>query len=425
MQATLERVPTNELKPGLYVERLDRPWTDTPFLFQGFTIRDQDEIETLQRYCEYVFVDAYRSSSSGQAEEPVTQRPQGEQRTISAVTAGRSAASDPMRSRYRGMREPYERSVPVESEIAVAEKLHAEAGRVANAILSRLQETGKLDIDLAKEIIEPMMASVLRNPDAMIWLSRMRRHDSYIYHHSVNCSIWGLAFARHLRLDREAIYEIGLGCMLFDVGKTRLPTALLVKPNALSAEERQLARAHVQHSLSILDRTGGVTDRVTNMVHYHHERYDGSGYPEHLVGDQIPTFAKIAGIVDCYDALTSVRPYAHRRAPFDALREISDWREELFQAAVIEQFMQVVGVFPTGSLIELNTGVVGVVIAQNEVRRLRPRVMLLLDQYKRRLEHFEIVDMLCDNPWCNSDQFWIDKHLPAGAYGIDAESLYL
>ena len=422
MSAQLEKVATTDLTVGLYVERLDRPWTETPFLFQGFFIHDQDEIEALKHHCRHVYVDAWRSlegtlpgmngAHAGSEHHPLDG---GRQTAVRSTLA-------PARTRDRVV---YEKRVPVEHEMPVAEKIHIEAGRITKAILTGLQQDGSLDINLASEIVEPMMESVLRNPDALIWLSRMKHYDSYIYHHSVNCSIWGLAFSRHLGLDKQSIYEIGLGCMLFDVGKTRLPEGLLSKAEKLTPDEWKTAREHVLHSVAILEHTGGVTNRVMNMVRSHHERFDGSGYPDHLTGNHIPTFAKIAGMVDSYDALVSPRPYARQRAPYEAIREIYQWRGTLFQKEVVEQFMQVVGVFPTGSLVELNTGAVAVVTAQNEARRLRPRIMLLLDENKRRLPHFETADLLHDEPWHHTDQFWIEKHLPAGSYGIDPQELYL
>jgi HD-GYP domain-containing protein (c-di-GMP phosphodiesterase class II) len=266
---------------------------------------------------------------------------------------------------------------------------------------------------------------VLRNADAMVLLSRMKRHDAYIYQHSVGAAVLGLAFARHLGLDRQAIQEVGLGCLLFDVGKTQLPGELLYKAGALSAAERRVAMAHVDYSLEILERTDGVTERVLGLVRSHHERFDGSGCPAGLRGNQIPTFAKIAGVVDCYDALISERPYAARRTPYEAVREVYAWRGTLFQPEVVERFMQVVGAFPVGSLVELNTGAVGVVVAQNEVRRLRPRLMILTDAAKRRLAAFQSVDLLMDEGWNDAGKVWIERPLDAGAHGIDPDELYI
>jgi len=423
MSTQLEKVPTTDLKVGLYVERLDRPWTETPFMFQGFFIRDLDDIETLQHHCQHVFVDSQRRwqddvpNTGPVREDTWVRRP-----SPNPVRAGSPGPSTTSTGRQR---HTYAKTLSVEDEMPMAEKIHVEAGKVAQTLLDRLHRDGKLDIELAKDIMAPMMESVLRNPDALIWLSRMKHHDSYVYHHSVDCSILGLAFARHLGLTKESIAEIGLGCMLFDVGKTRMPGALLTKPEPLTPEEWTIARRHVLESITILEHTGGVTNRIMDLVRSHHERFDGTGYPDGLSANQIPTFAKIAGMVDCYDAMVSPRPYAKQMDPYEAIREIYRWRGNLFQPEVVERFMQVIGVFPTGSLVQLNTGAVGVVVAQNEIRRLRPKVMLLMNDRKQMLPQFMTIDLLDQEPWWRTDQYWIEKHLPTGAYGIDPQELYL
>ncbi|HEX5340579.1 MAG TPA: HD-GYP domain-containing protein [Gammaproteobacteria bacterium] len=420
------KVEASELQVGMYVTRLDRPWTETPFLFQGFYIRGPGEIEELRRYCQYVFIDVEQSGNrethTASAKDASNT---GSERTITGITSLRYPAPRQTTGGATRNRTVYTAAVPVEQEMKAARNAHADATRAAQDILTTLENGGQLDIELVRQTVEPMVESVLRNPDAMVWLSRMKQHDSYSYHHSVGCSIWGIAFARHLGLDRQALYEVGLGCMLFDVGKTRLPADLLMKPQSLTATELQVVRNHVDYSVAILENTNGITPRVIDMVHSHHERHDGSGYPDQLKGNRIPTFAKIAGMVDCYDALISIRPYAKQRSPYEAVREIYAWRNTLFQTEVVEQFMQAVGAFPTGSLVELSSGAVGVVISQNETRRLRPKLMIVLDERKKRLRRFEIVDLLNDNQWQNVEKLWIDKCLEPGAYGIDPQELYL
>lgn len=410
------KVSTHELEIGMYVTRLDRPWTDTPFLFQGFYIRNQDEIEELRRHCQYVFVDPEHAPDSATGNRYETAG-----HTITNVTNLR-AAHDKPRGHNRTV---YVTAHPVERELPAARELYGEVGRAFKDMITKLEADGRLDVQLAKETVEPMVESVLRNPDAMIWLARMKQHDAYIYQHSVSTSIWAVAFGRHLGLDKQALYEIGLGGMLFDVGKTKLPRTLLHKHESLTPLEWHVTRNHVYYSCNLIEGATGVTTRIFAMVQSHHERYDGSGYPEGLKGNQIPTFAKIAAMVDCYDAITSPRPYARQRTPYEAVREIYTWRGTLFQPEVVEQFMQVVGVFPTGSLVELNNGAVGVVIAQNETRRLRPRIMLILDHKKRRLAEFQVLDLLNDTSSRGSGKLWIERCLEPGSYGVDPQELYL
>jgi HD-GYP domain-containing protein (c-di-GMP phosphodiesterase class II) len=424
---TQVRVEADNLQVGMYVTRLDRPWTETPFLFQGFYIRSPDEIEELRRYCQFVFIDTEQSGNRSEtsATRTASKTSPSSEHTITGVTSLRYPAPRPSSNGAARNRTVYTASIPVEQEMKAARRVHAEATEALQEILTSLQNGEQLDMELAKQTVEPMVESVLRNPDAMIWLARMKQHDSYSYHHSVGCSVWGIAFARHLGLDRQALYEIGLGCMLFDVGKTRLPVDLLMKPQQLTPTEVHVIRNHVDYSVAILENSDGITPRIISMVHSHHERFDGSGYPDQLKANQIPTFAKIAGMVDCYDAITSIRPYAKQRSPYEAVREIYSWRNTLFQTEVVEQFMQVVGAFPTGSLVELNSGAVGVVISQNEARRLRPKVMIVLDERKKRLRHFEVIDLLNDNQFQNVQKLWIEKCLEPGAHGIDPQELYL
>ena len=418
MSNDLRKIPAVDLELGMYVAQLDRPWTETPFLFQGFFIHHDEEIDELKRYCRYVFIDVARDGS------PVPET-DGESRTITRVTNLRGPAPAKAPAPAGRTRANYERAAAVEYEMPAAKVIYEDTAKTTREIIQHLQESGVLNIDLAQQAVAQVMDSVLRNPDAMTWLTRMKRHDEYIYQHSVNSCVWGLAFGRHLGLDRQSIYEIGLGCMLQDVGKTRLPAMLLSKSGAYTETEMRIMRSHVEHSVAIMNHTPGVTDRMLKMVQYHHERFDGSGYPDKLKGNEIPTFAKIGGMVDCYDALISPRSYAIQLTPYLALREIYTWRGNLFQPEVVEQFMQVVGVFPTGTVVELNNGAVGVVISQNENRRLRPRLMLILDEKKQRLSRFETVDLLYDNGWSDTSKFWIEKHVDAAAYGIDPHSLYL
>ncbi len=387
----LMKVMVGDLKIGMYVDQLDRPWTDTRFMYQGFYLRTPEVIEELGRVCKFVFVDTERN----EAESRPATRPAGERYAVTQ---------------------------PVEKEITRAKAIHQEASAAAKTIFTQMLQSGRLDVQLARDTVTPMLDSMMRNPNALIWLTRMKQHDSYIFSHALNTSIWGLAFARHLGLDEDEIYEIGLGCMLMDVGKTQLPLTMLLKPGALTPEELQLARSHVDHSLTILDGMEGITPRIMDMVKAHHERFDGSGYTEGLEGAVIPMFAKIAGIVDTYDALVSFRPYAGERSPHEAARYLYTLRGSLFQPEVVERFMQMVGAFPTGSVVELNTGAVGVVLAQNQ-QRLRPRLALVLDEAKRPMNYPSVVDMMFDKPWDDSRQFWIDRCLQNGAYGVNPQQL--
>jgi HD-GYP domain-containing protein (c-di-GMP phosphodiesterase class II) len=254
----------------------------------------------------------------------------------------------------------------------------------------------------------------------------MRNKDDYLYRHSLAASVWALAFGRHLGLDKDTLKALGLGAMLLDIGKTKLPTALLQKAEKPSPEEWQQIRAHVDHGLEYVRSIPGLDEQVVVMVGTHHERFDGEGYPRKLKADEIPLIGRIAGIVDVYDAMTSERQYAKPKSTYDSVRELKRLAGSWFQTELVELFIQAVGVFPTGTLVELNTGEVGVVVGQNRFRRLRPEVMLILDAQKKLRKDFIIAD-LQEQAGAAGDtpSVWITRGLEAGAFGIDPTEYFL
>lgn len=213
---------------------------------------------------------------------------------------------------------------------------------------------------------------------------------------------------------------------MLDVGKVRLPDVLLHKPGKLNEEETEMMRRHVDFGLEILDETAELDNRIREMVQYHHERYNGTGYPQGLRGSQVPVFGRIAGIVDAYDAMITPRPYAEPMSSYEAFRQLRALADVEFQAELIDQFTQAIGVFPTGTLIELNTGEVGVVTKQNRVRRLRPEIMIIMDPEKQIMETFSVLDLNKEKIDERGRQsVWIERGLAPGSFGIDPTEFFL
>jgi putative nucleotidyltransferase with HDIG domain len=417
-------IPTEQLRTGLYISRLDRPWTDTPFLFQGFVVENDEQLQTLRRLCRVVYVEVSRE----EAEElnSATVRPTSSVR-LSAPDRSDSLVALSADATALVNRVPVKDPVPLKTELSLATTTFGEAKRAVNSIFDNLRRGGGLDVPHLENVVDSMVDSVLRNRDAMGWLARLKSTDDYLYHHSLAASVWALAFGRHLGLDKETLKAIGTGAMLLDVGKTRLPIDLLKKPDKPSDQEWRLIHEHVNHGVELLRATADVDQRILAMIANHHERLDGSGYPGGLKGDEIPLVGRIAGIVDCYDAMIAERPYARPKSPYDAVRELKRLGGVAFPAQLVELFIQAVGVFPTGTLVELNTGEVGIVIGQNRFRRLRPEVMLILDEHKKLREEFTIVDLLTcgDNTGKKEPTLWITRGLERGAHGIDPTEYFL
>ncbi|HYM85693.1 MAG TPA: HD-GYP domain-containing protein, partial [Pseudoxanthomonas sp.] len=258
------------------------------------------------------------------------------------------------------------------------------------------------------------------------WLETLRRHDSYTYSHAMNCCALMAAFGRHLGLGERELRDMATGGLLLDIGKTAVPEALLERADALDDNEQEMVHGHLMHSVRLYDESGADNLYVREIIRTHHEREDGSGYPSRLEGDDIPLFGRIAGIVDSFDAMTSTRPYRASISKYDALQQMYRDRGRLYQADLLEQFVQCLGVYPVGTLVELSTGEVAVVMAQNHIRRLFPQVMVLTDAAKKLRKGFESLD-LRDTLAAGkmSAQVSIRRCLHDGAYGLDPKELYL
>jgi HD-GYP domain-containing protein (c-di-GMP phosphodiesterase class II) len=298
--------------------------------------------------------------------------------------------------------------------------VHALASRLIDDVRDGRTVNGKQ----VRSAMEQMVESLLRNADAMFWLVGLMKRDDYAYSHAVNCSALATALGRQLALPRDVLVELATGGLLLDVGKARVPDALYQHQGALSEEARKLMEGHVGEGLKVIEDSGIASTWVRDMLGSHHERHDGGGYPEGLAGLQIPLGGRIGALADTYDALTSVRPHRRAISRHEALQTIYRAGNSLFQAELVEQFMQSLGVYPTGSLVELNTGQVGIVMAQNQARRLRPRVMLLLTADKVAYQPYRDIDLMAETSE-DGMPVTIVAALEPGAYGLDPADLYL
>ena len=422
-------VPVHQLRLGQYVYGLDRDWSETPFLFQGFEIETQEELTQLRQLCKTVQIEV----TSEEADKILTLQRAAPVRAVVKAPTEVLRRPDPLRllaidPKALAESVPLRDDVSVRSEIGPAREAMDGARDVVLDIFSQLKNGGGLDTKAVNSAVDSMVSSVFRNRDAMGWLARMRSKDDYLYSHSLSTSVWALTFGRHLGLDKETLKLLGTGAMLLDVGKTRMPDHLLRKPESPSATEWKLLRLHARYGAQMLRRSDEELDpRIIEMVEFHHERMDGMGYSSGLSGDQIPFLARIAGIVDSYDAMITHRVYAGAKTAYQAVTELTSLAGAAFQPELVELFVQAVGVFPTGTLVELNTGEVGVVVTQNRYRRLKPEIMVILDADKQVREEFPIVDLFnCDE---NSDmanpKLCITDALEQGAYGIDPAEYFL
>ncbi|MEZ5653302.1 MAG: HD-GYP domain-containing protein [Burkholderiaceae bacterium] len=317
----------------------------------------------------------------------------------------------------------YADQVTIEEELPRARQTF-KRGETTIETLVKDVRGGKLpNFDDVNEVVDDMVQSMVDNPDAMMWVAKMRDQDASTYGHAVKVSLYLIALGRHLGFPRQMLGNLGMIGLLADLGKTKLPKPLLEKPGMLTAKEYALVREHVRLGLEALSEDN-LPKEVVHGISQHHERLDGSGYPKGLKDQEISIYGRMAAIADTFAAMITPRPYANAVSPHDAILNLFEWSGTSFHEPLVEQFVQAVGVFPVGSLVELSTGEVAIVLSHNKVRRLEPRVLVLTWPDKRQLD-MPIERNLFDRPkGPDGKPIRIVRAIAAGEYGIKVRDFY-
>ena len=397
-------VNTQKLKIGMYICGLDRPWMDTPFLMQGFFIGDDKEIEDLNNYCKYVSIDidkgieadAYLDGNPGSAEDHLNEFLEHGDRYVE-----------------------YEEEKSALEEFPAAKLALDKATAEITTIMDGINNGGNLDVQAVSAAVQPLLDSMIRNVDALLWMLNVQGDEDSYRTAMENCTL-GLAFGRHLGLHMSDIRTLAVGMLLLDVGKFKVPADIINKPGTLTKKEFTEVKKHVEYGVDMLKKIGGFNEAVINMVQTHHERLNGSGYPNGLEGSQIPVFGRIAAIIDSYSSMSRKTTYRDAIAPHKILQELYKWRNKHYQAELVEQFLQCVGVYPTGSLVEMTTGEVGIVVAQNMHERLEPTICMLLDENKDPWQSNPIINLSKNRVDVNGVRRKILHALKSGSYGISS-----
>ena len=249
-----------------------------------------------------------------------------------------------------------------------------------------------VDADAAAPLVEEISNSVLRNPGALISLARLKTADDYTYLHSVAVCALMIALARQLGLDEQQVHEAGMGGLLHDLGKAMIPTAILNKPGKLSDAEFAVIRTHPDEGHRMLLEGRSISQAVRDICLHHHEKFDGSGYPAGLKGEQITLLARMGAVCDVYDAISSNRPYKAGWDPAESIKRMAEWQGH-FDPAVFQAFVRSLGIYPVGSLVRLESGKLAVVVEQGELSLLKPRVKVFFSTRSQAYLKPEIIDI--------------------------------
>jgi putative nucleotidyltransferase with HDIG domain len=366
----IKKVEVSRLTIGMYVHKLDRPYLETPFLTHHFLIKNPKQIDQLQAYCRYVLIDTEKGADL---------KP--------------DSAETPPPSQETPKKESKKTSIPGENALRRALRVRNQAKKVIETILEDVRLGQTIETDGAKKSVNTIIESLMEDKDALICLSNLRHRDEYTAIHSINVCVLSVALGRQVGLGREELELIGLGGLLHDLGKMKVPLEILNKPDKLTESEFEIMKKHVLFGADLLKKIEDLPQRAIDFVLQHHERYNGRGYPLGLTGDGIDIFGRIAAIVDVYDAITSDRVYRKSMSPYEGIRKIYEWSANDFDKSLVELFIKSVGIYPVGSLVEVNHSDIGLVVSNN-IDALKPCVLLLLDRHKQKYQPPRLIDLM-------------------------------
>jgi len=369
----IREISVDQLRPGMFVHDLTVGWMDHPFLKNRFLVEDPAIVQSIiATGIKAVQIDTERGDDVPADETQPRPTPTVRRIARSAHTAGKSSRQEEM-----------QRATAVQQE----------ARKIAVSLMEDVKLGRQVHLEKVTPVVSQMVGSVFRNKEALLSLGRIRRMDQYTFEHSVNVSVLLIAFAKELGLDREEIQEIGTGALLHDVGKIKIPDAILNKPGRLTEDEFRIMRKHVEYSLDVLSATPGISDTALKVAAEHHERYDGRGYPAGLKGETISRCGQMAAIVDVYDALCADRVYHEGQRPTVVLKRLLEWSVTDYNPGLTQRFIQTVGIYPPGSLVRLQSGRLAVVLETGERDLLHPLVRVIYDADKRRFLTPRLLDL--------------------------------
>ncbi|AVR98962.1 HD-GYP domain-containing protein [Pseudoduganella armeniaca] len=373
----LKKVDASQLKVGMYIHDLSCDWIDHPFVRSRFAISSEAEIRKIhQAGIRQVVIDAARGLDVQDA--PTLQEAQA---AIEEEVVGIAQAP------IRPLR------VALGEELQRATRIRQQAAGLVRNVMADARLGKAIEIGTVQPVVQSITESILRNPGALTGLLRIKTKDDYTFLHSVSVCALLVAFCHSREMEEGLTREAGLGGLLHDTGKALVPDEILNKPGRLTDAEFDIIRRHPEDGYKILLQTPEVGRIALDITRHHHERRDGTGYPDKLAGDGISELAQMAAIVDVYDAITADRCY-HRGIPAAAaLRKIYEWSKFHFNPQLVQQFMRCVGIYPVGTLVRLESGRLGVVVEPHETNLLAPKVNVFFNTKTNVYIKPEMIDL--------------------------------
>jgi len=351
----------------MFIHNINCTWIEHPFLLGALKVKNDKAVETITNLgIREVYIDTVKGLDVSDAPTETEVNTEIEHKMLEMVEQTK----------------PIITTSTLREELKKSKKVYKEANKIVSNIMNDARMGRQIEVERIEPVVGQMANSILRNKDALLSLCRIKNKDDYTFLHSVSVGALLIAFAHALDFNRTVIKQLGVGGMLHDIGKTKVPNEILNKPGKLTDEEFAIMKSHVVHGCSILRRSSGIAQASFDVAAQHHERFDGSGYPLGLKNLEISVYGQMAAIVDVYDAITADRCYHKGMTPTVAVRKMFEWSKFHFNPNLLRTFIRTVGIYPVGTLVMLESGKLGVVIEQCETDMTQPLVRTIFDTKK-------------------------------------------
>lgn len=352
----------------MFIHNLNCEWLEHPFLRNSFLIQSEKDVKRISDIgIKYVYIDTEQGRDAPEAP------------TLNEV---QSNLNETIRQIGQNDR-PFSYQRSCQNELVRARGIFNESNHIVRKLLRDIRLGKQVRLEQIQPVVSTIAHSIFRNPDALVSLYRIKQADHYTYQHSIAVCTLLISFCKSLDMDYATIEQAGIGGLLHDIGKIKVPNKILNKPGKLDDDEFSTMKKHVDYGGSLLKTVPGISEHSLQIVMEHHERHDGTGYPYALQGEQISLYGQMAAIVDVYDALTSNRVYHQGQEPTAVLHKLLEWSEHHFNQELVHYFIRTVGIYPVGSLVRLASKRLAVVIDQHHDNLLHPKVRIIYNIQSR------------------------------------------
>lgn len=401
------KIPASEIQMGMYVSALDRPWEDSPFLLQGFVVSSPKVLAKLQSLCKFVYVDNAQSINMEEAtkERPAPPPPKGD-------------PNDPYKKSEKPLpinKDKYQARPRMSStEMKLARESYQKVQTSLTSVFKGVSENSLVNPQDVSKASSTLVSSAVAYPSALSWLALIQRHNNKVYDHALRTSTWALLCGRHIGLDEQDLKWLAIGSMIKDMGQLQ---------SKKEGKKITTADEAVRESVKLAEMSR-MHKEVIQIIACHREKFNGTGKPKGLAGEDIPLLARITSIATAYDlALNPLNRGRDAMSSSEAARFIYSQRGRAFQDELAVQFIESLGTYPLGTILQLDTGEVAVVVDQDDKFRLKPKVMVITDEEGQPLEEKRVISLAAQQPGSTEITARILKDLSTASFNIDMREI--